>query len=220
MTARSDVGRRLDDLYPQHRVADHARGARPRAPCRRRGGGRRLSARRRRAARRGAARAGRQGRRPERRLPAEGPRRSTRSGTASTRPRSSSTAPSTAFPELYRDADQRPPSSSPTPAATRPPRSLRWPHSPGRPDRRRRDRRQVGCVGRGTGRDRQDPLRRGRRERQRVRRPAPPAHAGDRAGARQRSAPTLRSRSRRTCCRSTRASSSPATSRPPSGADR
>ncbi len=30
VTARSDVGRRLDDLYPHHRVAARARGARPR----------------------------------------------------------------------------------------------------------------------------------------------------------------------------------------------
>ena len=74
-------------------------------------------------------------------------------------------------------------------------------------DRGRGDRRQVGRLGRRARRHREDPLRHRRRERQRLRRPAPPPHARDRAGARDCSAPSCGSRSRRTCCRSTRASS-------------
>ena len=71
VTARSDAGRRLDHIYPRHRVrleletydADRGRRARRRRD-------RRLPARRRRARRRGPAEPRPEGRRPVRRLPA------------------------------------------------------------------------------------------------------------------------------------------------------
>ena len=69
-----------------------------------------------------AARARRPGRRPERRLPAARPAASTRSGTASTPRPSCSARPSTGCPSCYREQIARRRRSSPTPAATRPPR--------------------------------------------------------------------------------------------------
>ena len=79
-------------------------------------------------------------------------------------------------------------------------------------DRRRGHRRQVGRLGR------RPRARRTRRTSSRANEnvspykiTGPPAHARDRAGAAACSAPTCRSRSCRTCCRWTRASSSPAT---------
>ena len=70
---------------------------------------------------------------------------------------------------------------------------------------------KSGRLGRRARRHRQDPLRHRRRERQPLRRAAPSAHPGDRAGAGGARVPTCGSRSRPTCCRSTRGSSSPAT---------
>ena len=52
------------------------------------------------------------------------------------------------------------------------------------PDRRRRHRRQVGRVGRRARRHREDPFRHRGRERQRLRSPEPPPHPRDRTGAR------------------------------------
>ena len=59
-------------------------------------------------------------------------------------------------------------------------------------DRGRGHRRQVRSVGRGARRDREDPLRHRRREPERVRRPASPPHSRDRAGALDRLRPPRR----------------------------
>ena len=66
VTSRSDVGTRLSDLYPRHRVPPDARGARRRAPRPGRRRDRRLPARRRRAGGGRAARARRARGRPRR----------------------------------------------------------------------------------------------------------------------------------------------------------
>ena len=74
--------------------------------------------------------------------------------------------------------------------------------------------RSPACPGAGRARDPDDALRLGQRERDALRRRPPPPHGRDRPGAAR---PRRRRRGRRpsprTCCRSTRASSSPATSR-------
>ena len=103
VTARSDVGRRLDDLYPHHRVPltleeldldRHADGRRR---------DRRLPARRRGAAGRRAARARRQGRRPQRRLPPARPGRVRRVVPRAPGARADRARPSTACPSCYRE---------------------------------------------------------------------------------------------------------------------
>ncbi len=82
------------------------------------------------------------------------------------------------------------------------------------PDRRRRDRRQVGHLGRRAPAVADHALHLGRREHDPLQGRAPPPHARDRAGAGRRWGRSLRSPSRRTSCRSRRASWSPVTSRP------
>ena len=214
LTARSDVGRRLDDLYPHHRVpleleeldldrhadVDAAVVAYP--------------ARRRRAARGRAARAGRARRRPQRRLPPARPRGLRAAGTASTRRRSCSARPSTASPSSTARRSAAPslvanPGCYPTASLL----ALAPLARAGR-DRGRGHRREVRGVGRWARRHREDPLRDRRRERERVRRPAPPTHP--RRSSRSSRywippTPTSGSRSSRTSSRSTRASWCPAT---------
>ena len=219
VTSRSDAGRRLDDLYPQHRVPlvldafdaeDHDRDRR---------GDRRLPARRRRARRRRAARARR-----------EASWTSAPTSACATRPPTPTGTASTARPSLLRRGrlraaraaarrDRAAPTSSPTPAATRRRRcwrSRRWRARACSPTSSIDA--KSGVSGAGRARDRDDALRLGQRERDALRRRAPPPHARDRAGAARARARPTRScpRSRRTCCRSTRASWCPATSRRPS----
>ncbi len=184
--SRSDAGRALDELYPHHRVAADARGARPRPPRRRRRGDRRLPARRRRAGRRRAARARREGRRPQRRLPPARPstvyerlvRRRTR-------------APELlgeavyGLPELHRDAIASAdlvanPGCFPTAALLALAPLARAGLIADVVDRRQ------DAASRGAGRapTRHHALRLGRRERHALRGRRAPPHAGDRPGAR------------------------------------
>ena len=181
---------------------------------RRRRGDRRLPARRRRARRRRAARARRARRRPLRRLPPARPRRSTSDWYGEHGARSCSARASTACPSCTASAIAGAdlvanPGCYPT-AALLGARAARA----GGLDRRRRHRRQVRRLRR---RARADRDARTSSPSTRTSRPtgrAPPPHAGDRPGARGAcGAPRHGRRSRRTWCRSTRASSSPATSR-------
>ncbi len=106
--------------------------------------------------------------------------------------------------------DPRRRASSPGRAATRPPRCWRSGRCASTIARRRR-RHQVGRLGRRARAHARDPLRLGGRERQRLQGRGPPPPRRARAGAARRHP---RSRSCRTCSRSTRACSPAATSRP------
>ena len=185
MTSRSDAGRPLTDLYPHHRVAARARGARPRPPRRRRRGDRRLPARRVGPGRRRAAGARGQGGRPQRRLPAARPRglrgvlRHAPASRAAASARStgcpSSTASGSRETSLVAGPGLLPDGGDPRAGAA----------GACAAHRGRGHRRQVGRVGRGPGADGQDALRHRRRERDALRRRHPPPHARDRAGARR-----------------------------------
>ena len=182
ITARGgDVGRRLVGPVSAPSSFAGARGARPRPSCRGRGCDRGVSARRCRRGRLRTARSRGAGRRSERRLPAADP--AVYEEWYREHPNPELIAERVyGLPELYRQQLHEP--------AGRQPRLLPDRRDPvagaagaRRPDRRRRDRRQVGRLWRRPWSDRQDPFRDRRREPEPVRRPAASAHAGNRAGA-------------------------------------
>ena len=147
VSGRSEVGRRLEDLYPRYRVplAIEELDARRAARARRRG--RRLPARRRGADRRRAARARRSRRRPLRRLPPARPRdlrALVRRASAAGAARRSRLRPHRAAPPAdRRGRDRREPRLLSDGRRARA-RAAR----PRRADRGRRDRRQAGRLGR------------------------------------------------------------------------
>ena len=212
VTGRSEVGRRLDELYPRYRVPLTDRAARPRRARPDRRGRRRLPTRRRGANRRRAARARRAGRRPERRFPARFDS-ATYERWYGEHPRPDLLEEAVyGLTELHREriagADiVANPGLLPDGVAAR-----ARPARPGGADRRRGDRRQAGHLGRRAHFRRDHAPVDGRREHPPLQGRRTPSHARDRGAARvaARAARRDRSgggaRSRPISCRSTRAS--------------